>query len=289
MREWALEAIMPTVNFAHRSWAEAGLSWGYRFIPDEQIFYVISGRAELRMGDVVYPITAGEFVCYGPHAPSLLSAQEPTDYFSLHFNWHNESAEPVHPGLGLRPADPGAIYDAPPGVRLRSGQSGAAVMPVRQSVSGLEPLLTRIVREYEQALPGYTYALRGLLTQAIALMFRQVVAGARRGAEDGRIERAIQAVQNEPGVNWSVAELAAMCGYHPIHFSKLFKREMGLSPKHFIISERVRLAKAALLQGERMDSISLRLGFTSIHYFSHQFKQMTGLSPSEFRMQGKAP
>ncbi|CAI6052395.1 helix-turn-helix transcriptional regulator [Cohnella sp. JJ-181] len=285
--ELALEAMMPTVNFANRSAAVAGESWGCRIIPDHQLFYVVSGRAELRMDGRVYGARNGEFVYYGPGYPAQLSVTEPTEYFSLHFHWHHESPEPVHPGYRLRLAEFGEAAGDTGRLVLRGGGREDAVMPTMLSVSGLESLLTRMVREYEQEQPGYAYALRGLMMQAISLIFRQIVGGRGRHARDNKIEQAIQAIQNQPGYNWSVAELAALCGYHPIHFSKLFKIEVGRTPKHYIIGERVRLAKTALLQGEKMESISLRLGFTSVHYFSHQFKRMTGLTPTEFRMHGQ--
>ncbi|MFD2327741.1 AraC family transcriptional regulator [Cohnella sp. GCM10020058] len=288
MREVPLDRMMPAVNFANRSSARAGENWGHRIIPDYQLFYVVSGRAAFRAGDCVHTISEGEFAYYGPGCPTFLSVTEPTDFFSLHFHWHRDSPEPVHPGHALRFVDAGMSCGEAEALTLRGGNSGDAVMPTVASVSGLEPILTRMVREYEQEQIGYAFALRALMMQAITLIFRQLIAGNGRRPKDNRIELAIQAIQGQPGNNWSVAELADLCGYHPIHFSKLFKEEVGLAPKHYIISERVRLAKAALLHGEKMSSISLRLGFTSIHYFSHQFKLITGLTPSEFRMNGSA-
>ncbi|MFC3799572.1 helix-turn-helix domain-containing protein [Cohnella sp. GCM10012308] len=288
MREVPLDRMMPAVNFANRSSARAGENWGHRIIPDYQLFYVVSGRAEFRAEDRVHTISEGEFVYYGPGCPTFLSVTEPTDFFSLHFDWHRDSPDPVHPGHAVRFVEAGMPCGEIEALTLRGGNLGDAAMPTVASVSGLEQILMRMVREYEQAQIGYAFALRALMMQAIALIFRHLIAGNGRRPKDNRIELAIQAIQGQPGNNWSVAELAGLCGYHPIHFSKLFKEEVGLAPKHYIIGERVRLAKAALLQGEKMSSISLRLGFTSVHYFSHQFKLITGLTPSEFRMNGSA-
>jgi AraC-like DNA-binding protein len=60
---------------------------------------------------------------------------------------------------------------------------------------------------------------------------------------------------------------------------------MGQKPKQFLISERIKLAKQALLRGEPIESLAERLGYASIHYFSNNFKKVTGLSPSEYRQQ----
>ncbi len=284
----SLDELMPTVNFASRATATAASKWGRRIIPDNQLFYVVSGYAELSVGGKTYGIRNGECVHFGPECPHELYATERTDYYSIHFHWRHESTAPVHPGLSIRYAG----QDEPCGQPAVPSPSippyGSVAFPSHFTVSGLEPVLTKIVKEYELEQPGYGTALRGLMTQAVTHIFRQLLD--LRSASStalNKIEPAIAAMQLEPGRNWTVAELATMCGYHPIHFSKLFKEEFGLLPKQYIIGERIKQAKRALLHGEKIDSLAERLGFTSIHYFSHQFKKFTGLTPTEFRMQGK--
>ncbi|XID92686.1 helix-turn-helix domain-containing protein [Paenibacillaceae bacterium WGS1546] len=284
----SLDELAPTVNFASRATTSADTKWGRRVIPDSQLFYVVSGYAELSIGGKTYGIRGGECALYGPECPHELFAAERTDYYSIHFHWRHESTAPVHPGLSiraagreepdLRPVRPAP--DIPP--------YGPSPLPTLLTVFGLEPIMTKIVKEYELEQPGYGAALRGLMTQALTHVFRQLLNVRAASSDAGnKIEPAIAAMQEEPGRNWTVAELAAMCGYHPIHFSKLFKEEIGLLPKQYVIGERIKQAKRALLHGEKIDSLAERLGFTSIHYFSHQFKKLTGLTPTEFRMQGK--
>ncbi|NIK75283.1 AraC-like DNA-binding protein [Paenibacillus castaneae] len=281
-----LEHISPTVNFAVRQTAEAGENWGIRVIPDCQILNVISGQAELYMDKRVYTIRDGECIYYGPECQTYLSVSEKTEFFSIHFDWQNPSPKPVHPGHGIQFTSNWPPIGAPNNPMLVSGPSDKLLMPTLFDVPGLEPIWTRMVKEYKGEQPGYALALRALMMQAITHIFRQLQHRNSNSHTKGRIDSAIQAIQGQPGRNWLVTELAALCGYHPIHFSKLFKEELGLTPKHFMIKERIKWAKQALLLGEKMESISLRLGFRSIHYFSHQFKEVTGLTPSQYRMQG---
>ncbi|OXS61825.1 hypothetical protein B1A99_04245 [Cohnella sp. CIP 111063] len=282
----SLDELMPTVNFASRATTSADSKWGRRIIPDSQLFYVVSGYAELSVGGKTYEVRNGECVHYGPECPHELFAAERTDYYSIHFHWRHESTAPVHPGLSIRYAS----EEDPDGQPIQPAPDippyGPSALPTHFTVSGLEPILTRIVKEYELEQPGYGAALRGLMTQALTHVFRQLLNVRAASTAGGKIEPAIAAMQEQPGRNWTVAELAALCGYHPIHFSKLFKEEIGLLPKQYVIGERVKQAKRALLQGEKIESLAERLGFTSIHYFSHQFKKLTGLTPTEFRMQG---
>ena len=82
-----------------------------------------------------------------------------------------------------------------------------------------------------------------------------------------------------------MAELAALCGYHAIYFSSLFRKCTGDNPKQYLISQRIRKAKFHLLSGEKMEAIAERLGYASVHYFSRNFKEETGLTPTELKQQ----
>jgi YesN/AraC family two-component response regulator len=49
--------------------------------------------------------------------------------------------------------------------------------------------------------------------------------------------------------------------------------------------QRTRKAKCYLPSGEKIELIAARLGYASIHYFSRNFKEYTGLTPTEFKQQ----
>jgi len=59
---------------------------------------------------------------------------------------------------------------------------------------------------------------------------------------------------------------------------------MGVN--QLITRERIQKAKLLLLAREKsVAQFSLALGFTSAHYFSWKFKQVTGISPSVYTQQ----
>ena len=79
-------------------------------------------------------------------------------------------------------------------------------------------------------------------------------------------------------------KLAQHAGYSPAHFRRLFRRVLGVNPKQYAL-------QAARAQAERLladpaltvTQVAERLGYRSIYAFSAQFKQLTGLSPTEWR------
>lgn len=66
--------------------------------------------------------------------------------------------------------------------------------------------------------------------------------------------------------------------------SRLFKRELGISPMEFVLQERIKKAKYLLKEEQiKLAEVSAATGFESSNYFSRIFKKYEGLTPSEYR------
>ena len=70
---------------------------------------------------------------------------------------------------------------------------------------------------------------------------------------------------------------------------RLFRRHCNLSITEYISYLRIDRAKEMIrLQNLNFTQIATELGYSSIHYFSRQFKQVSGMSPSEYATSIKA-
>ena len=51
----------------------------------------------------------------------------------------------------------------------------------------------------------------------------------------------------------------------------------------YVIAERIKLAKAYLNEGEKIFIVSERVGYKNHNYFAKLFKNLTGMTPGEYR------
>lgn len=86
-----------------------------------------------------------------------------------------------------------------------------------------------------------------------------------------------------------VHAMASRVGYTVYYFTKKFKQETGLSVRDFAMKKKVERAKDLLkLHDKSIQDISDELGFSSQSYFGDVFHKSTGMTPGEFRLNGKS-
>lgn len=78
--------------------------------------------------------------------------------------------------------------------------------------------------------------------------------------------------------------LAAIVYLSPDYLSHVFSESTRESLSTFILNERIKKSKELLLYSRmNIRDIALMTGFSNISYFSRQFKNITGMTPQEFR------
>jgi AraC family transcriptional regulator len=84
--------------------------------------------------------------------------------------------------------------------------------------------------------------------------------------------------------NVSLAELADIVQLSRFHFTRSFKKTLGLPPHQFILHCRVNRAKNLLLRSEpSISEIAQNLGFGNQGRFASSFRKVTGFTPAYFR------
>jgi AraC-like DNA-binding protein len=102
--------------------------------------------------------------------------------------------------------------------------------------------------------------------------------------EDERIARAVAYLTDNYEQAPSLSDVARAVSTSPFHFHRLFSREVGLSPKHFLLRMQLQMAKW-MLSATRIPigDIASHTGFASHGHFTATFHRLVGISPTEYR------
>ncbi len=88
----------------------------------------------------------------------------------------------------------------------------------------------------------------------------------------------------------TLAKIANGCSMSVSKLKLLFREKAGSGPIEFSIRLRIERAQDLIREGKlNFTEISEQLGFSSLHYFSRQFKKHTNLSPREYARKYNLP
>jgi AraC family transcriptional regulator len=132
-------------------------------------------------------------------------------------------------------------------------------------------------------LQSIEVALAAVLVQTYSLSMK-ATRPIKGGLSDVGRRNVIDLVRSRISEDISLADMAAVTGLSITHFSHIFKKSMGESPHQFVLQQRVQHAKELLVSlNLRMIDIALACGFKTQQHFARIFREVCGLSPTEYQ------
>lgn len=106
---------------------------------------------------------------------------------------------------------------------------------------------------------------------------------ARQNYRDELFERIITYVEDKIYEPLTIAQICQQFSISRSSLQLLFKNAVDQSPKKYISDMKLERSKLMLRENKyTVSEVSLRLGYSSIHYFSNAFTQKYHISPSEY-------
>mgnify|MGYP003675903315 CR=1 FL=1 len=97
---------------------------------------------------------------------------------------------------------------------------------------------------------------------------------------DSRIIRVLKYLNSEPGRNIPVVELALHINLSPDRLTHLFRQEIGIPIRRFVLWQKLRLAASAACEGKSLTDAAQCGGFADSAHFTHSFQKLFGINPS---------
>ncbi|MBE6589928.1 MAG: helix-turn-helix domain-containing protein [Ruminococcaceae bacterium] len=119
-----------------------------------------------------------------------------------------------------------------------------------------------------------------------------ILARITKGRPDPRVEAIMnRIIHNFHDPAFSIDECLCVGGYCQDHMRRLFREQVGKTPREYLTYLRIKSAKKLLAaRGSSKYSVSdicAMVGFNDVSYFSRVFKKETGIAPSEYHGEKK--
>ncbi|MCD1258044.1 helix-turn-helix transcriptional regulator [Paenibacillus athensensis] len=245
---------------------EPGWKWARREHPmsNYDLFYVWGGEGELWLGETRYALESGSCLLFRPgdHTCASHNPQKPLVLSYIHFT--------------LEGGDEPQLVPSPYRV-LRDRQL-------------METLLARYVRLRLSGGFGAEEEAKLLLKQMMIHLLREERQGTseQRAEERTGLEETIREIANfvrqHAAEAHTIEALAERANLSPRYFSHKFKQLIGQSVQSYVIRARIERAEHLLhYAGMSVTEVAEALGYRDVFFFSRQFKQYTGKSPSALK------
>jgi len=148
----------------------------------------------------------------------------------------------------------------------------------------------RLLSEQQTSGLGGRLYTDALVTELVIYLLRKYSSdGVREDNVRGSVERtqlrpALEMIHDDLQTNFSLKELARVVHLSPYHFSRAFKRAIGLPPHQYVLRRRVLIARQLLANTAlSISEVAHQVGFYDQSHFTYHFKRLIGVTPSAAR------
>ena len=134
------------------------------------------------------------------------------------------------------------------------------------------------------ATANFDEILLGLAAISASPTVRDVMRDAPRTSGSSSVRKAREYIHAHAADPISFSDLAARIGVGLRALQLAFRRELGCTPREYLITCRLEVARARLMspgEGSTVTQVALECGFTDLAYFARKYREQFGERPSE--------
>lgn len=254
------------VNSKEYGKSECGINWSWvrSCLEDFDIWYILSGEGEIFINQVRYEVSAGTCCVLRPgdHIEAYHNPDNRLILIYFHFQ----------------------LYD----LRTNHFITDDSILPPRYNMVTerywVEQFLHCLL-EYADKDDVYS---EEMIHHSLKMIMTQLFYWQSQNKTQSRHRHLMRTVVShiEAHISRPISheELAHLVSLSPRYVSRLFKEYSGYSLKEYITKTRLERARKLLTETDKnVTQVAEALGYKDIYWFSNQFKQLYGTSPSNYK------
>lgn len=241
-----------------------------------EIFFVANGAHKLSIDGVEITVGSGQMVIYAPGAYHLSVAPSDSEAEIISFDVESTALPLIYNRIltltEAQAAEFRSIFKiAKDCFESRSPEENVLGMVLKKGVD-------------DYTLQRIRLRLESLLTDLVESARDKEAVPTRKEAKwDAEYHGVIDFMCKNLSRPLTLEDIAEKCSMSVSKLKLLFREKRGIGPISCLIELKIEEAKRLIEEGRmNITEISCALGFSSVHYFSRQFKKSTGMSPTEF-------
>ena len=170
-------------------------------------------------------------------------------------------------------------------------ENGSPERQAEEMMLQLDVLIRKMQEASAAAFLPEPYYVCGELTAPAAECMMRLWDSLSAGKPQGKgftgisqLKKIRREIHKAPELGWNLTELAKRLNISRSYVQKLYKEQFGISYMDDLIEARIAMAKLLLTTTDlRIQEVASSCGYQNATHFMRQFRDKTGMSPSEFR------
>ena len=242
-----------------------------------EFVYILGGKSLHKVNGVEYPMDRGDLLIVNYDEVHSFSTTPETLYYNI-------LIKPTVIDKNLEKCrDLFLLFEAGPFQSFKSLVNGSCrcIHFSPEERDCFEYMLRLLEGELDRLDVGYELTVQAGVNFLLTMIFRKM----RKNLPEhpNQFKEILTYIDGHCAETLSATDLAKICHYTPPYFSRIFRKYTGLTFSEYVKRLRIGKACARIREGRGGPGLYTQVGYTNKTTFYKHFRQVTGMTPLEYR------
>lgn len=275
---------IPNLILLNIGYSEPNSDWNWQNVhsPFARIYYVKEGNAKTYIKGKEYPLKPNHIYLTPPFTEHDDECNSVFHLYYIHFYENVTGKESIFDRFDFPIELAATDLDLSLTKRLHHINPERHLRYIDPKVYDNPPTFSQYIADNNNMPAHLIMETQGILYQLLSRFLELAIVKSEK--IDSRINKTLQFIHENINTEIAVSHLASLACISEDHFTRLFKKTIGLAPIKYINLKKIEKAQLLLLTTDNMiGDIAMELAVENISYFNRMFRQHAGMTPGEYR------